>query len=39
MLLADEKIVWLDDLRSHLDPEEAAIYTIAVPVTVRHELV
>ncbi len=39
MLLADEKIVWLDDLRSHLDPEDAAMYTIAVPVTVRHELV
>jgi hypothetical protein len=39
MLLADEKVVWLDELRSHLDPENAAIYTLAVPVTVRHELV
>lgn len=39
MLLADEKIVWLDDVRSHLDLENAAIYTLAVPVTVRHELV
>lgn len=39
MLLADEKIVWLDDLRSHLDAENAGIYTLAVPVTVRHELV
>ena len=39
MLLADENIVWLDDLRSHLDAENAAIYTLAVPVTVRHELV
>lgn len=39
MLLADEKIVWLDDVRSHLDPANAAIYTLAVPVTVRHELV
>jgi hypothetical protein len=39
MLLADEKIVWLDDLRSQLDVENAAIYTLAVPVTVRHELV
>ncbi|MBV8197607.1 MAG: hypothetical protein JO263_05705 [Candidatus Eremiobacteraeota bacterium] len=39
MLLADEKIVWLDDLRAHLDPDNAAIYTLAVPVTVRHELV
>ena len=39
MLLAEEKIVWLDELRSHLDPDNAAIYTLAVPVTVRHELV
>jgi hypothetical protein len=39
MLLADERIVWLDDVRSHLDPENAAIYALAVPVTVRHELV
>jgi hypothetical protein len=39
MLLADEKIVWLDEVRSHLDPANAAIYTLAVPVTVRHELV
>ncbi len=39
MLLSDEKVVWLDDLRSHLDSENAAIYTLAVPVTVRHELV
>ena len=39
MLLADEKIVWLDELRSHLDPQNAAIYTLAVPATVRHELV
>ena len=39
MLLADESIVWLDELRSHLDPANAGIYTLAVPVTVRHELV
>jgi hypothetical protein len=39
MLLAEENIVWLDELRSHLDPDNAAIYTLAVPVTVRHELV
>ncbi|HEY6326813.1 MAG TPA: hypothetical protein VIW73_09925 [Candidatus Cybelea sp.] len=39
MLLADEGIVWLDDVRSHLDAANAAIYTLAVPVTVRHELV
>jgi hypothetical protein len=39
MLTADENLVWLDDLRSRLDPENAAIYTLAVPVSVRHELV
>ena len=39
MLLADEKLVWLDDLRPQLDAEDAAIYTLAMPVTVRHELV
>jgi hypothetical protein len=39
MLLADERIVWLDDLRSYLDSATAAIYSLAVPVTVRHELV
>ena len=39
MLLADESIVWLDEIRSHLDAENAATYTLAIPVTVRHELV
>jgi hypothetical protein len=39
MLLADERIVWLDEVRSQLDADNAAIYTLAVPVTVRHELV
>lgn len=39
MLLADERIVWLDDVRSHLDSANAAVYSLAVPVTVRHELV
>ncbi len=39
MLLADEKVVWLDDLRTQLDAANAAIYTLAMPVTVRHELV
>ncbi len=39
MLLAEERIIWLDDLRSHLDSQNAAIYTLAIPVTVRHELV
>jgi hypothetical protein len=39
MLLSDERIVWLDEVRSQLDADNAAIYTLAVPVTVRHELV
>ncbi|MBV8149740.1 MAG: hypothetical protein JO092_11650 [Candidatus Eremiobacteraeota bacterium] len=39
MLLADESIVWLDEIRSHLEAENAAIYTLAIPVSVRHELV
>jgi hypothetical protein len=38
MLLSDERIVWLDELRSQLDTDNAAIYTLAVPVSVRHEL-
>ena len=39
MLLSDEKAVWLDELRTQLDSDDAAIYTLAMPVTVRHELV
>ena len=39
MLQANEERVWLDELRTHLDKENAAIYVLAVPVTVRHELV
>jgi hypothetical protein len=39
MLLADESMVWLDEVRSHLDVQNAAIYTLAIPVSVRHELV
>jgi hypothetical protein len=39
MLLAGEKKIWLDEVRTHLDADNAAIYTLAVPVTVRHELV
>jgi GAF domain-containing protein len=39
MLLAGEKSIWLDELRTHLDPDNAAIYALVVPVTVRHELV
>lgn len=39
MLLSGERVVWLDELRAHLDPENMAVYTLAVPVIVRHELV
>ena len=38
-LKADEEIVWLDDVRAHLDAENSAVYVMAIPVTVRHELV
>jgi hypothetical protein len=39
MLQSDEHRVWLDELRGHLDREQAKHYVLAVPVTVRHELV
>jgi hypothetical protein len=39
MLLASEKRMWLDEVRRYLDPDNAAIYVIAVPVMVRHDLV
>ena len=39
MLQSDEHRVWLDELRGHLDREQAKFYVLAVPVTVRHELV
>jgi hypothetical protein len=39
MLLAEEGVVWLDELRGHFDVENFGIYALAVPVTVRHELV
>jgi hypothetical protein len=39
MLLAGEKRMWLDEVRAYLDPVNAAIYVLAVPVMVRHELV
>jgi hypothetical protein len=39
MLLASEKRMWLDEVRAYLDPDNAAIYVLAVPVMVRHELV
>jgi hypothetical protein len=38
MLLASEKRMWLDEVRAYLDPDNAAIYVLAVPVMVRHEL-
>jgi hypothetical protein len=39
MLQSEEHRVWLDELRGHLDREQAKHYVIAIPVTVRHELV
>jgi hypothetical protein len=39
MLQSSEEKLWLDELRTHLDSENAGIYTLAIPVTVRHELV
>ena len=39
MLESDEQRVWLEELRGHLDREQAKFYVLAVPVTVRHELV
>jgi hypothetical protein len=39
MLESGEERVWLERLRGHLDREQAKHYVLAVPVTVRHELV
>ncbi|MGB6985266.1 MAG: hypothetical protein WBD74_04720 [Candidatus Aquilonibacter sp.] len=39
MLASGEQRVWLEELRGHLDREQAKYYVLAVPVTVRHELV
>jgi hypothetical protein len=39
MLLSGEKRMWLDEVRAYLDRDNAAIYVLAVPVMVRHELV
>lgn len=39
MLQANEESVWLEQLRSHLERENSAIYVLAIPVNVRHELV
>lgn len=39
VLRADEKSLWLDDVRSHIRADDAGMYVLAVPVTVRHELV
>jgi hypothetical protein len=39
MLQSGEERVWLDPLRSHLDKDNASVYVLAVPVSVRHELV
>jgi ABC-type transport system involved in cytochrome bd biosynthesis fused ATPase/permease subunit len=37
-LKAEERVVWLDEVRSHLDPENSRVYVLAVPILVRHEL-
>lgn len=39
MLQSSEQREWLDPLRSHLDAANASVYVLAIPVTVRHELV
>lgn len=39
MLESSEANVWLDELRTHLDADNSAIYVLATPVTVRHDLV
>jgi hypothetical protein len=39
MLLSGERRMWLDEVRAYLDPVNAAVYVLAVPVMVRHELV
>lgn len=38
-LQAGEECVWLADVRAHLDASNSAVYVLAVPVSVRHELV
>ncbi len=38
-LKADEDVVWLSDVRAHLDAENSALYVIAIPISVRHEIV
>lgn len=39
MLQSGEQRVWLEELRSTLDPANAGDYVLAIPVSVRHELV
>jgi len=39
LLESGEQRVWLEELRGHLDREQAKHYVLAIPVTVRHELV
>ena len=38
-LQSAEDLVWLGEVRSHLDAANSAVYALAVPVTVRHQLV
>lgn len=39
ILESGEERVWLEELRGHLDREQAKHYVLAVPVSVRHDLV
>lgn len=39
LLQSSEEPVWLEQIRAHLEAENAGIYVLAIPVTVRHELV
>jgi hypothetical protein len=39
MLQSSEQKVWLEEVRTYLDTENSSKYVIAIPITVRHELV
>lgn len=39
MLQSSEEKVWLEEVRNYLDAENSSKYVIAIPITVRHELV
>ncbi|HUY11552.1 MAG TPA: hypothetical protein VMV73_04745 [Candidatus Dormibacteraeota bacterium] len=39
LMQADERELWLDDVRSVLDPETTHDYALALPILLRHQLV